>query len=325
MTTLFLKGDFMKQIEVIDTILDKIIDYDQIVIHRHVRPDPDAFGSQIGLAEIIKASYPEKHVFVVGEEEESLLFLAKMDVVDDAFFHEALAIVCDTANRGRIDDERYLQAKEIIKIDHHPEVDAYGDISWVDTSSSSTSEMIYQLFQVGKSRAFQFTDHAAKLLYAGIIGDTGRFLFPSTTKRTFEYAAELVQYNFDRTKLYNQLYEMDASIAQLKGYILSKLKINEHGVSSVRVTKDILENYNITAEQTSKLVGVLGDIKGIQAWVIFVEEEELIRARIRSKGPAINEIAAQFNGGGHPLASGATVFSWEEAEQLVQALTAVCE
>lgn len=306
-------------------IIKKIVRYDKIVIHRHVRPDPDAYGAQVGLARIIQESYPDKKVCVVGEQGEGLTFLAKMDEVEDSFFTGALSIVCDTANRGRIDDDRYTLAQEVIKIDHHPEVDDYGHLSWVDTTASSTSEMIYHLTQVSQSDELQVTDEAAKLLYAGIVGDTGRFLFPSTTNKTFEVAAQLVRYSFDRTNLYNQLYEVDPSIARLQGYILTHLHLNESGVSSVKITKEILTEYNLTSEQTSKLVGVLGDVKGVKAWVIFVEEEDLIRARIRSKGPAINEIAAAFNGGGHPLAAGATVYNWEEANQVVHALTRACQ
>lgn len=309
----------------IEEIIKKIIAYDRIVIHRHVRPDPDAYGSQVGLAKIIETSFPEKTVRVVGNHEDSLTFLAEMDQVDNPFFTGALAIVCDTANRGRIDDERYTWATELLKIDHHPEVDTYGDLSWVDADASSTSEMIFQLCKFGESQGFRLTDQSARLLYAGIVGDTGRFLFPSTTNKTFEYASILVQYQFDRTKLYNQLYEMDVSIARLKGYILANLAIDEHGVSSIKLTKEIMERYQVTSEQTNKLTSVLGDVKGINAWAIFVEEGDLIRVRLRSKGPVINLIAAQFNGGGHPLASGATVYNWEEADQVVAALSTACQ
>src|SRR5699024_730158 len=127
-------------------ILDAIKENDTIIIHRHVRPDADALGSQCGLREIIQTTYPAKTVYVVGEEDPALTFLAKMDQINDKQFDDALVIVCDTANTGRISDERYQTGKQLIKIDHHPNVDPYGDIMWVDTTASSTSEMIYELF-----------------------------------------------------------------------------------------------------------------------------------------------------------------------------------
>ncbi|SHN05851.1 DHH family phosphoesterase [Gracilibacillus kekensis] len=305
-------------------ILQKIEQYNTIIIHRHVRPDPDAYGSQNGLAEIVKASFPHKSIFVVGEEEDSLTFLAEMNNIKDTVYDKALVIVCDTANQARISDQRYKLAKEIIKIDHHPVVDAYGDIQWVDVKASSTSEMIYQFYKEQKDNGIQMTDQAAYLLYCGIVGDTGRFLFPSSTEKTFQYASELVGYNFDRTEMYEEMYKTNLNIARLKGYILQNINVSENGLSHVKLTKEILEKFNVTPSESSAVVGVLGDIEGIKVWVIFVEEEDLIRVRMRSKGPVINQVAAKFEGGGHPLASGAKIHKWETATQVLADLDEVC-
>ncbi|MBM7541925.1 DHH family phosphoesterase [Amphibacillus cookii] len=310
--------------DVTERIIDRITVYNRIIIHRHVRPDPDALGAQVGLAKAIQTSFPEKEVYCVGEDEASLGYLATMDQIADNLYENALVIICDTANRPRIDDQRFMKASEVIKIDHHPEVDSYGDVSWVNTNASSTSEMIYTLIS-GTQQGLKMNTEVARLLYAGMVGDTGRFLFPSTTPYTFKVAAELVRYPFDRSALYNQMYEMELPIAQLKGYLLDQLDHSPTGVCTVKLTKEILERYQVTADQTSALVGVFGDIKGIKCWAIFVEEEQLIRVRLRSKGVAINEIAAQFNGGGHPLAAGATVYSWQEADQLKAELEQACQ
>ena len=169
-------------------ILDAIKAFNTIIIHRHVRPDPDAYGSQGGLAEIIKASFPDKKVFTVGEEEISLNFLRKLDTIDDGIYKDALVIVCDTANQERVCDQRYQTGKRLIKIDHHPNDDAYGDIVWVETTASSTSELIYEFYLFGRDQGLKMSDEAARLLYAGIVGDTGRFLYPSTSEKTFHYA-----------------------------------------------------------------------------------------------------------------------------------------
>ena len=168
------------------------------------------------------------------------------------------------------------------------------------------------------------TDAAARLIYGGIVGDTGRFLFPSTRKKTFRYAAELIEYSFDRQALYDGMYEVEHNIARLRGYVLENLHVSDAGMSAVKITKDILEKYDVTALETSKLVGTLGDIKGVRAWAFFVEETDVIRVRLRSKGPVINELAAKYNGGGHPLASGASVYSWEEADRFIAELEELC-
>ncbi|MBN8236929.1 bifunctional oligoribonuclease/PAP phosphatase NrnA [Halobacillus kuroshimensis] len=306
-------------------IIQSIKSHSTIIIHRHVRPDPDAYGSQAGLAEIIRASFPEKQVYLAGEGEASLAFLAEMDDIADDTFQEALVIVCDTANQARIDDQRFGSGKQLVKIDHHPDVDQYGDIQWVDTTSSSTSEMIYHLYKEGIEAGLKMNERSARLLYAGIVGDTGRFLFPSTTNRTLSYAADLVHYDFDRSSLFNEMYKTPVHVARLKGYVLENFTLHPAGYSTIRLDKDTLERFGVTATETSQLVGLLGDIEGILAWAFFVEEEDNIRVRLRSKGPVINGVAAAHNGGGHPMASGASASNWAETEDIAGELEEVCK
>lgn len=306
-------------------IINAIKKYDTIIIHRHVRPDPDAYGSQAGLKELITHSFPHKNVKIVGEVEPSLEFLARMEQIDDKLYLRALVIVCDTANAARICDQRYNLGEKLIKIDHHPNLDEYGDIMWVDTTSSSTSEMIYDLYLHGKKNGWKLNDEAARLLYAGIVGDTGRFLFPSTSKKTFQHAAELVTYNFDRSSLYDGIYNIQDNIARMRGYILQNFNLLPSGMSSIKLTKDILEMFKVNPSETGQLVGVLGDIEGIKAWVFFIEETDLIRVRLRSRGPVINEIAAKYNGGGHPMAAGASVKTWKETENVINDLQEACK
>lgn len=125
-----------------ETILDKIKAHQTIIIHRHQNPDPDALGSQAGLKEIIAQNFPDKKVLMTGFDEPSLTWISQMDQVTDKDYKEALVIITDTANRPRIDDERYTLGQCLIKIDHHPNDDVYGDFYYVDTSASSASEII---------------------------------------------------------------------------------------------------------------------------------------------------------------------------------------
>ena len=72
-----------------EKILQSIKQYETIIIHRHVRPDPDAYGSQGGLAEILKASFPEKSIYTVGKEDETLNYLRRLDVITDDTYNGA--------------------------------------------------------------------------------------------------------------------------------------------------------------------------------------------------------------------------------------------
>ncbi|PBB06706.1 MULTISPECIES: DHH family phosphoesterase [Salimicrobium] len=303
-------------------IKDKIESYPKIIIHRHVRPDPDALGSQLGLKKILQDTYPEKTVLAAGDDDEAFRFLGTMDDVDDDDYRGALVIINDTANLERVDDERYEKGEALIKIDHHPVVDEYGDIQWVETHSSSTSEMIYVL--AAQNAGWKLSEEAARLLYAGIIGDTGRFLFPSTTERTFEAASALIKYDFDRSAMYDELYKTSLKLARLKGYILQNVTVSDEGHAAIPLSKEVLERFEVDPSETSQFVGMLGDIEGILSWVFFVEEESEIRVRFRSKGPVINKLAGEYRGGGHPMAAGARAESWEETKRIEEQLQSIC-
>lgn len=308
----------MKNIQetILEQIITKIEEFNTIIIHRHVNPDPDALGSQGGLQHIIQESFPNKRVYAVGEEVEGLKFLNRMNEISDEVYEDALVIVCDTANTERISDNRYNLGKYLIKIDHHPNREPYGDLQWVDESFSSTSEMITALF----SEEFEISSQAARLLYAGIIGDTGRFLYSNTSARTLYFASELLNRYSNPQEIFDTLYKTTRETAKLQGYILQNFNVTEHGVASLFISKQLLKDFNVSPVEAANLVNVLSNIEGNNIWVFFVEYDDEIRVRIRSKKEEIHTVAHQFNGGGHPLASGATVQTMTEGQQLLSAL-----
>lgn len=306
-------------------IIEAIQQYDTIILHRHVRPDEDAYGSQMGLQAIIKENYPNKKVYITGQHDEALTYLGHPEQVSDVLFEGALVIVTDTANQERIDDQRYTKGAYLIKIDHHPNDDAYGDITWVETSASSCSEMIGELYDFGhETYSWVLTNEAARFLFAGIVGDTGRFIYPSATEKTFQMASQLVQYDFNREELFDGMYELSHNLLQLQGYIYQNFVMDENGAAYIKLTQEVLQQFDVTASETSALVSSLGNVRGIKVWAIFVQESTQIRVRLRSKGLVINTIAKKFRGGGHPFASGATIYEWAEADDLIAQIKAIC-
>lgn len=297
----------------------------RIIIHRHQRPDPDAIGSQVGLAEILRESFPTKEIYQVGETVEGLRFLAEMQSIDESLYQGALVIVTDTANSPRISDDRYPLGDQLIKIDHHPNDEPYGDLVWVDTKASSCSEMI-------ASFALMFPDEltinatAARLLYGGIVGDTGRFLYPATTPRTLEIAAVLMSYPFDAGQLNRELEQMPMKVAKLSGYLYQHLEVDHNGAGRVLLSKELLADYGIDDSETAAIVALPGVVDEVLAWGIFVQQPEgHYRVRLRSKGPVINELAKRHHGGGHPLASGANAKDLREVEEIYREIQALCQ
>lgn len=300
-----------------DQLWQQINDVDTIIIHRHVSPDPDALGSQLGLAQLIKDNLPEKNVYCVGEMIPNLKWIGDMDDIANDTYENALVIVIDTANSPRIDDSRYTLGKQTIKIDHHPVVEQYGQLNVEDTTASSASEMVALL---AIHQQLTMSCAAARFIYTGICGDTGRFLFNNTTIRTMAIVTWLRERDFDATEVNQAMLTRSINESRLCGFVLQQLTF-EDGVASVVLTHELLEQYELSVNETGSVVGLPGTIEGIVSWAIFVQNPDLTyRVRLRSKGPIINQIAAQFNGGGHPLASGANAQNEDEINQIVNAL-----
>lgn len=303
--------------QLMEQILEKIKQWDNIIIHRHVSPDPDAIGSQVGLGELIKASFPEKTVKYAGDGSESLNFLHTYEPITMSDYEDALVIVTDTANIARIDGEYYKEGADLIKIDHHPKDDSYGSIEWIRTSASSVSEMITDFWQTFKDE-LTLNNEGARLLYAGIVGDTGRFQYNNTTPQTMRIAADLLSFDFDHTVVLRKLYEMPPAVARLQGYTLEHTKVSPEGVGHLILSQEFLHSLGLEDEHTNAVVSTPGPISGVKCWGIFVEQPDgTYRCRLRSHGPIINTIAREHNGGGHPLASGANAENLEEVQEIL--------
>ncbi|MDR2465024.1 MAG: bifunctional oligoribonuclease/PAP phosphatase NrnA [Streptococcaceae bacterium] len=302
-------------------IFKKIESYDRILIHRHMRPDPDAIGSQLGLKEILQKNFPNKTVFAVGTKIEGLDYLGQMDVVEDADYEGALVIVTDTANTARISDERYKLGREWIKIDHHPNDEPYGDVVYVDTNVSSCSELVAR---IAFDNGLELNENAARLLYAGIVGDTGRFLYPSTTAATLAIASKLRAFDFDASALLRKVEEISIPVAKLSGYVFQNLEIDENGAARVILTNEIMKSFGVEDYETSAVVSIPGSIENIHAWGIFVQQPNgKFRVRLRGKDIPVNEIAKRHNGGGHPLASGANAKDMVECDEIYKEIQEV--
>ena len=303
--------------ELYESIYQAINENQTIIIHRHARPAPDDLGSQLGLAHLIRQQFPEKTVYAVGEEEDSLMFIGKMDQVETDQYTDALVIVTDTANRPRIDDKRFSTGKALIKIDHHPDEDHYGDISLVNTQASSCSEIIADL-SLYLAERLPLNTEAARALYAGIVGDTGRFLYAATSPRTMQIAAELMTFDFSASEIGQLMNTNSKKVANLSGFVLQNVEISDLGVGHIILSRDILEKFDATDSDTAPVVSLPGTIEGVMCWAIFVEQEYGgYRCRLRSKGPIINEVAKRHDGGGHPLASGANAKDLAEINQII--------
>lgn len=306
-----------------EQILTKIEAYQTIIIHRHVNPDPDAIGSQVGLAEVLRNSYPDKKIYQVGSDTGDLAWLANVQTIDSQDYQGALVITTDTANSPRISDERYHTGDYLIKIDHHPNDEPYGDLNWVLPEASSTSEIIIDIVNEYADR-LKLNQAAARVLYAGMVGDTGRFMFNSTSPHTMMCAAQMMTFDIQHDKINQRMNEITLEQAKLQGYLFDQLQVNQQQVAYLVVDQATQAALNVSAQQVHSIVGTPGRLRGVLTWVIFVQQADgTYRVHFRSKGPIINTLAKQHDGGGHPLASGAKAANQAEIEQIIAELSAV--
>ncbi len=304
-------------------ILEKIKAYDTIIIHGHKRPDGDCYGSQFGLKDVIQTSFPHKKVYVVGERSGFVDFVGQMDVIEDTTYQGALSIVVDTAVQDRISDPRYVLGKEVIKIDHHIPVDDYGDYRWVDTSFPSCAQMIAHFYDTFKDE-LNISQAGAIAMYTGIVTDTGRFRFRGVSELTHQMAGMLIRKGVDVEYIDSKLSIETLDMISLKGYVYSNF-VTAKGFVYLKMTRDIIQKYNVTDEQAASVVGLIGGIEGFPVWALFIEYPNEIRIRLRSNGPTIDKLANKYEGGGHAKASGARLNSWDDLPKFIADVEEVIE
>lgn len=293
--------------------------YNNIVIARHIGADPDALGSQLALREMIKNMYPNKKVLAVGNPSSRFKFMGTLDKCDD-ITEPTLLIVLDTPDIKRIDGAILDDYDYVIKIDHHPVVDDFANLSIVMEDASSTAQILLELFFANR---FKITESIARLLYLGVVSDTDRFLHDYTSVKTFALVAKLLEEtNIDFTSLYAPLYMRPLAEIRFQGYIYQNMEITENGLAYIKITDDLLKEYGVDSASAGNMINDLKFVNEIITWAFFTEDKKsnLIRVNIRSRGPYINEIASKYNGGGHKYASGARLTSPKQIDDLIEDL-----
>ncbi len=300
-------------------ILNKIKEYDRIVISRHTRPDGDAVGSSKGLCSVLRDSFPSKEIFLVNEDySDYMSFLGGEDSVSDDFYKNALVIVLDTATEERISNKKYAFGKYLIKIDHHVDIVPYGDISWVEDKRSSCCEMIADFLYTFRNE-LTISPEAATYVYTGMVTDSGRFRYDSVSGETMRLAGFLLDFGIDTDTLFANLYLDDFSVLKFKAHMLSKIKLTKNGVAYLYIDLATQDKYSMTAEAASALVSTMDSIKGSIVWIAFIENRDgSIRVRLRSRFMTINKLAERYHGGGHECAAGSTVYSKQEKSMLLR-------
>ena len=294
----------------------------KIVITTHKGPDGDAIGSSLGLLHLLKQLGHEVQIITPNEYAEFLHWLPgnskiitydKNEVKASKLTSEAeLIFLLDFSHLSRLstyaDTIKNSNATKVM-IDHHQDPDInIADIIFSDTSACSTAQMVFEVIEAMQMNKF-LNKEIAECLYVGIMTDTGSFKYASTTSKTHNIIAELINLGAKNDKIHDLIYDnSSATKIQLLGYCLNeKLRLYpESNAAIISLTKNELKTFKFKKGDTEGFVNYALAIKGIKFAIFIAEKDGMVKLSLRSKGEfKVNEIANKyFNGGGHINASG---------------------
>lgn len=297
--------------------------YDIITIFRHTAADSDALGSQFGLKQWIQDTYPDKQVYALGVGIGSAgSHFPAIDTCSDEVVSSSLAIILDTANASRIDDERWRTALYRIKVDHHIYVETYADLEIIEDYKGATCEILADLFE---KHGCTLSKQCAEYLYSGMIADTLQFSINATTPQMLRTAAYLVEAGVDVAKINEENFSKSLKEFRYETYIRQNCHIIDDCLAYAKISKAEYEGFGLTLNEAKEKVYALGRVHEFSAWALFVEIDQdeqgtLYNGSLRSRDKMINDIANVFKGGGHRYACGVKNLHEEDIERLLAML-----
>jgi phosphoesterase RecJ-like protein len=300
--------------------------YDKIVVYRHIKPDFDAMGTQMGLVTFLKDNFPNKEIHFVGDNHVSFTprLFPETERLNDEFYKgkNCLSIICDVGDHERIADPRYVNARAIVKFDHHPFKSEIAKVSVLDLEAASAAEIVADFCLNWKG--MKMSSEAASYFYTGIVGDSGRFLYSSTSPHTFAVAETLIGCGISITSIYQKMYEKTIHSLEIQAYVLTHFHVSPHGVSYYLLPTEVQNELGITSEQGKENVNMFSNIKEINAWCSITEDpspkDPCWRISIRSKEKDISGVAFKWGGGGHAQASGARIDDLSQLDAFIKDL-----
>lgn len=304
-----------------NTIFEEIKKYDKIVIARHIGVDPDALASQVALRDAIRLTFPNKQVYAVGNSSSKFGYFPKLDRMPSEL--DGLLIIVDTPDKKRVDIPDINNFSKTIKIDHHPWIETFCDIEYIDDKASSASEIILDFIN---NTELLMDQEIAEVLFMGIVSDTNRFLFSTTSKTLLIVSNLLRDYSLDVPKLYENIFLRPLKEIRLQGYIEQHMEVTENGLAHIMITNQIISDLGVDSGSAGNLVNNLNNISEVLVWVMISEDIKngIYKFNIRSRGPVVNTIAERYNGGGHKFAAGARVTDKEMVTKLLKELDEIC-
>ena len=294
-----------KEITNLSKIHNNLIKHKKISIFVHESPDFDAICSSLALRDYLKSKKIDAKVIGLNFADKNLIRKiyekVQIDKYNDEFIKNSAAIILDTANSERILTKKHLLAKKVFRIDHHPKIETIGSYEWIDDKKSSTSEMIGWFILINSCK---LTKVQANFLYTGILADTGRFMYKTTSESTLFLIIKFYEVKFNKLEIQDKMFSRKWENIKIDSQLYSQIKI-KNNVGVLFIDKK-MSKFIIDHNDNPSKVYLMNDIENLKAWicVYFDFELNVWKISLRSKWYDVRSYAQKFNGGGHTLASG---------------------
>jgi phosphoesterase RecJ-like protein len=301
-------------------VIRLINEKERFVLTTHTNPDPDALGSELALDEYLRSAGKETWIlnsdsppdaFRFADPERRLRTFSPSRHTSKIRQADVI-LVLDASGGwsrvGRVGEVLATAQATVVCIDHHPDPVDFAHLAVVDIDAAATAELIFDLIvQAGGV----LTAGMARALYLGILTDSGSFRYPKTGPRTHRVAARLIEAGADPAQLYRCMYEQyPLEWVRLKGYVLNSLHHEADGqIVWCALDRITLKAYGVTQANLDGFPGLGMQVRGVRISVLCVEiARGRVKVSLRSDDSvAVNDLATQLGGGGHPSAAGATV------------------
>lgn len=293
--------------------------YPNILLFRHEFPDMDAIGSQLGMKFLLEQIFPEKQIYVLGEMSGlAAQFIDHSDSITDDELAKSAAVVLDTSNAARVDDQRFLKAPFKIQIDHHIHQEKFCDLEWIDEKACATCEI---LADACRKAQVSLPKVSAELFYDGLIADSIRFTIKTVRPQSLMAGAYLLEQGADIMAC--EQINFTGSYADYR--YEAQVRIHSHRREKMLyaiMEPDVYQSCEQTFSSAKEKVYALSGVRGITVWALFTRMEDGVHysASLRSKLIPIRDIAVQYHGGGHDCASGIKNLTREEVDEIVNLL-----
>lgn len=295
-----------------------------VLIVTHFNPDGDGLSSACAMAEYLRTLGKKYTLFCYTEPPHTFSFLTHINEfqfmeslsgeiknalpIDFGIYDLILILDCGSLSRTKLAQEisQRTSWQYVIEFDHHPQVDSYANLEIREPLAAATAELVYHFFKANKIR---LSKTIANTLITGVITDTANFLYPQTSEKTVNAAADLVRLGAQLPRVTDStLRNKSLEAMQLWGRIMADLVINhKYNIAITVLPKTAFENGSINKEELEGVSGFISNLSGVSA-ILFLREEGdgLIRGSLRTSHPKVDvsKLAHLLGGGGHAKASG---------------------